>query len=53
MLADTPANPEYMMEKGSIYLYQLSFDFESGQEMDELDVIDSNDFVGIAGWQQD
>jgi hypothetical protein len=30
MLADTPSNPEYLMELGAIYLYQLSFDSESG-----------------------
>lgn len=53
MLADTPSNPEYLTELGAIYLYQLSFDSESGEEMDEIDVIDNNDFVGIAGWSED
>jgi hypothetical protein len=36
MLADTPSNPEYLVDQGAIYLYRLSFNAESGDEMDEL-----------------
>lgn len=36
MVADTPANPEYLFQPGAIYLYRLSFNTESGDEMDEL-----------------
>jgi hypothetical protein len=36
MLADTPLNPDYLFEEGAIYLYRLSFNAESGDEMDEL-----------------
>jgi hypothetical protein len=53
MVVDTPANPEYKMEFGAVYLYKASFNPESGDEMDELDVIDSNDFMGAAGWTED
>jgi hypothetical protein len=54
MLADTPANPEYMMNGfGEIYLYKVSPNAESGEEMIELEVIDSNDFMGCAGWNQE
>lgn len=30
MVADTPANPEFKMEYGAIYLYRVSFNQESG-----------------------
>lgn len=53
MLADTPQNPEYKFKEGAIYLYKASFNPESGDEMDELDIIDSNDFMGCSGWTQD
>lgn len=52
MLADTPSNPEYKFKEGAIYLYKASFNPESGDEMDELDIIDSNDFLGCSGWTQ-
>ena len=50
MLVDTSANPEYKFQNGAVYLYKLSFNSESGDQMDELEVIDSNDFMGCAGW---
>lgn len=53
MVADTPAYPEYLFDEGSIYLYRLSFNAESEDEMDELEVIDSNDFMGVSGWNDD
>jgi hypothetical protein len=36
MIADTPSNPEYRFQQGAIYLYRISFNAESGDEMDEL-----------------
>lgn len=42
-----------MFEEGSVYIYRLSFNAESGDEMDELEVIDSNDFIACAGWNED
>jgi hypothetical protein len=30
MLADTPSNPEFLTNKGAIYLYRVSFNPESG-----------------------
>lgn len=36
LIADTPSNPEFLIEHGSIYLYRVSFNPESGDEMDEL-----------------
>jgi hypothetical protein len=53
MVVDTASNPENQYEQGAIYLYRLSFNAESNDEMDELEVIDSNDFVGIHGWTDD
>ena len=42
-----------MLSYGAVYLYRLSFNPESGDEMDELEVIDGNDFMGCAGWNED
>ena len=53
MVADISAYPEFKFEYGAIYIYKASFDPESGEQMNELDVIDSNDFMGAAGWTQD
>ena len=36
MLADTPSSPEYTFSQGAIYLYKISPNLESGDEMDEL-----------------
>lgn len=36
MVADTPSNPEYLFDEGAVYIYRLSFNAESGDEMDEL-----------------
>lgn len=53
MVADTSAIPEYKFNEGAIYLYKASFNPESGDEMDELDIIDSNDFLGASGWNKE
>lgn len=53
MVVDTSAYPEYKYFEGAVFLYQLSFDQLTSEEMDELEVIDSNDFLGAHGWDND
>lgn len=53
MLTDTSQYPEYRFDKGRIYLYALTFDRWSGEELEELEIIDENDLVGANGYKND
>lgn len=53
MLTDTSQYPEYKFEKGQVFLYALAFDKYSGEELEELEVIDENDFMGAHGYDKD
>lgn len=52
MVVDTPANPEFLFEQGAVFLYRVSFNHQTNEEMNEIDVIDSNDFMACQGWTE-
>lgn len=53
MIADISTYPEFKFEKGAIYLYELGLDYNSADEMDELEVIDENDLANAHGYNKD
>ena len=52
MIADTD-EPYYMHRAGSVFLYALNMDPDTGEEMDLIETIDSNDFMGSHGWDNE
>ena len=53
MLTDTSEYPEYHFQKGGVYLYYLGFDKFSGEEMEELELIDEDDLVQSHGYDKE
>ena len=53
MIADTSGSPQRQHITGEIFLYRLSFNSETEEEMDELDVIDEGLLVGTDGWKEE
>lgn len=52
MLMDSTNYPEYKMSKGYVHLFSLGYDMQSGQQLDELEVIDENDLMMAHGYDK-
>lgn len=50
MVTDVSTFPEYKFEKGNIFLYSLAFDQDSGEELDELEIINEDDLLLAQGY---
>ena len=53
MVVDTSAYPQEQHYAGQIFLYRMSFNMETEQELDELDIIDEGTLIGTDGWKED
>lgn len=53
VVTDVDMYPQFRLRTGGVYLYALNLDPISSNEMDEIDFIDSNDFQGTHGWDED
>lgn len=53
MVVDSSVYPEYKFESGAVFLYDIFLDNISGEEMNELEVIDANDLAMAHGYDKE
>jgi hypothetical protein len=50
MLVDSDPQPGLRTRPGGIFIYVINTDTDDDETFTQLDVLDSDDFGGVAGW---
>lgn len=50
ILVDTDVERQAMQREGGIYLYAINIRPDSSELLELIDIIDTDDFGGVAGW---